>query len=190
MYIAIEGCIASGKSSTAELLADSLGFALVKEQTLKHPFIAEFYSDQARFALETELGFVLVHYHQLNQLRATDIVADFSPAKDLVFAQMNLVGRDLDIFMSLYDKLNERVPRPDVAIFLDLPVRECWLRSMARGRPFEAGIRLEYLEELRSHYFRTLQGLGKEVRVLEIQPEESLTEVATAVKSLIDEASS
>jgi len=187
VYIAIEGCIASGKSSTAELLADSLGFTLVKEQTLKHPFIAQFYADQERFALETELAFALIHYHQLNQLHEADMVADFSPAKDLVFAQMNLVGKDLDIFMSLYDRLNERVPDPDVAVFLDLPVRECWQRSIARGRPFEAGMRLEYLEELRRHYIQTLQRLGREVRVLEIRPDEGRADVTTAVKSLIDE---
>jgi len=186
MYVAIEGCIASGKSSTAALLAEQLGFAQVKEQTSQHPFIAQFYADPERFALETELAFALIHYHQLHQLKDADIVADFSPAKDIVFAEMNLAGEELQMFMSLYDMLSRRVPQPDVAIFLDLPVEECRRRCIARGRPFEAGIKIEYLEQLREHYLKGLERLGTEVRVLEVHPKESQDEVATAVKELLE----
>lgn len=188
MYIAIEGCIASGKSSTAGLLADDLGFMQVHEQTLQHPFIAEFYADEQQFAFETELVFALIHYHQLHQLHGADIVSDFSPAKDLVFAEMNLSGRELGMFNSLYDMLNERVPQPDIAIFLDLPVEECWRRCMSRGRPFEAAMKLEYLEELRERYLGTLERLGRGVLILEIHPEQSHRDVVTAVRSLINVA--
>lgn len=186
MYIAIEGCIASGKSSTAGLLAERLGFAQVKEQTSQHPFIAQFYADVERFAFETELAFALIHYHQLHQLRDADIVADFSPAKDIVFAEMNLAGEELQMFMSLYEMLSRRVPQPDVTIFLDLPVEECRRRCIARGRPFEAGIKIEYLERLREFYLQYLSQLGREVRVLEIHPKESQDEVATSVKRMLD----
>lgn len=187
MYVAIEGCIASGKSSTAALLGEHLGFAQVKEQTAQHPFIAQFYADIETFAFETELAFVLIHYHQLHQLREANIVADFSPAKDVIFAEMNLEGEELKMFMSLYEMLRTRVPQPDIAIFLDLPVEECRRRSIARGRPFEAGIRMEYLERLRDQYLKRVDLLGKEVRVLEVHPKESQDEVAIAVKRLVDE---
>lgn len=187
LYVAIEGCIASGKSSSAGLLAETLGYARVREQTAQHPFIAQFYADPDRFAFETELAFALIHYHQLHQLQGADIVADFSPAKDIVFAEMNLVGEELDMFMSLYEMLEQRVPQPDIAIFLDLPVEECRRRCIARGRPFEAGIRIEYLERLRVHYLQRLDRLGQQVRVLEVHPKESQDEVASALKSLVDE---
>lgn len=187
MYVAIEGCIASGKSSTAALLAERLGYAQVKEQTTQHPFIAQFYADIEKFAFETELAFVLIHYHQLHQLREASIVTDFSPAKDVIFAEMNLEGEELSMFMSLYDMLATRVPQPDVTIFLDVPIEECRQRSIARGRPFEAGIKMEYLERLRDQYLQRLDLLGKEVRVLEVHPKESQEEVATAVNSIIDE---
>lgn len=187
MYVAIEGCIASGKSSTAALVADALGFAQVKEQTAQHPFIAQFYADPQRFAFETELAFALIHYHQLHQLRDADIVGDFSPAKDIVFAEMNLVGEELAMFMSLYEMLSHRVPQPEVAIFLDLPVEECRRRCIARGRPFEAGIKIEYLERLREYYLRHLEQLGSAVRVLEVHPKESEDEVATSVKKMLDD---
>ena len=183
MYVAIEGCIASGKSTTAGLIADALGFAQVREQTEKHPFISQFYADPQRFALETELVFALIHYHQLHQLQDADIVADFSPAKDIVFAEMNLAGKELEMFMSVYDMLNDRVPQPDIAIFLDLPVEECRRRCIARGRTFEAGIKIEYLKRLRDYYLRSPERLGQEVRVLEVHPKESQDDVAASVRS-------
>lgn len=187
MYIAIEGCIASGKSSTAGLLAEALGYAQVKEQTKQHPFIAQFYADPEQFAFETELAFALIHYHQLHQLQDADIVADFSPAKDMVFAEMNLAGDELKMFVSLYEMLSRRVPQPDIAIFLDLPVEECRRRCIARGRPFEAGIKIEYLERLRAFYLKNVERLGSKVRVLEVHPKEGQDEVASSVRKLLDE---
>lgn len=187
MYVAIEGCIASGKSSSAGLVADALGFAQVKEQTAQHPFIAQFYADPDRFAFETELAFALIHYHQLHQLRDADIVADFSPAKDIVFAEMNLSGEELQMFMSLYDMLSNRVPQPDITVFLDLPVEECRRRCIARGRPFEAGIKIEYLERLRDYYLEHQEQLGNVVRILEVHPKESQDEVAASVMELLEE---
>jgi deoxyguanosine kinase len=187
MYVAIEGCIASGKSSTAALLAEHLGYEQVKEQTTQHPFIAQFYADIEKFAFETELAFVLIHYHQLHQLREADIIADFSPAKDVIFAELNLKGEELEMFMSLYEMLRGRIPQPDIAIFLDVPVEECQRRSIARGRPFEAELKMEYLEKLREQYLQRLNLLGKEVRVLEVHPKKSQDEVAIAVKRLIEE---
>jgi deoxyguanosine kinase len=188
MYIAIEGCIASGKSSTAGLLAESLGYAQVKEQTAQHPFIAQFYADPERFAFETELAFALIHYHQLHQLQGADLVADFSPTKDIVFAEMNLSGRELEMFMSLYQMLSERTPQPDIAIFLDLPVEECRRRCIARGRSFEAGIKIEYLHRLRARYLDSVERLGTEVKVLEVHPKESQDDVAASVMSLVEQA--
>src|SRR4051794_32043403 len=102
--ISVEGCIGAGKSTTARLVAESLGWGAVLEQTSAHPFLDAFYSDTALYALETELAFVLVHYHQLHPLgRSARFVSDFSPVKDLVFAEMNLPSRDLTTFMQLYD---------------------------------------------------------------------------------------
>ena len=59
---------------------------------------ADFYADIEKYKLETELGFVLLHYHQLHA-HGDDLntVTDFSPGKDLIFALMNLEGDDLDL---------------------------------------------------------------------------------------------
>jgi deoxyguanosine kinase len=188
LYVASRSsAVIQQSTATAGLLAESLGYARVREQTVQHPFIAQFYADPPRFAFETELTFALIHYHQLHQLQEADLVADFSPAKDVVFAEMNLAGAELDMFMTLYQMLSERVPQPDLTIFLDLPVEECLRRCIARGRPFEAGLKLDYLHNLRGQYLRSLKRLGKVARVLEVHPKESQQQVANAIKSLVQE---
>src|ERR1700719_2124486 len=86
MVISIEGCIGSGKSTTARLVAERLRYSVLLEETANHPFLADFYSQPAFFALETELAFVLLHYHQFKEVGpGSGLVADFSLGKDLVF---------------------------------------------------------------------------------------------------------
>ncbi|MCA1833918.1 MAG: deoxynucleoside kinase [Gemmatimonadaceae bacterium] len=181
MFIAIEGCMASGKSSTAQLVSDELGITLVKEQSSGHPFLAQFYANPGLFALETELAFALIHYHQLHQLAGAAMVSDFSPVKDLVFAEMNLSGEELQMFRQLYQMLAGRVPLPDIVVFLDLPVDECKRRCIARGRPYEANISLEYLSALRDEYRRHMSELGKEVHLVEVAVGQRQRSVAEAV---------
>ncbi len=187
MYVALEGCIACGKSSTAELLAGEVGLIHVHEQTDRHPFIADFYADPRAYALETEMAFVLIHYHQLQKLAGADMVADFAPAKDFLFGEMNLEGEDFELFQSVYDHLSSRSPQPDVTIFLDLPVEECLRRAIARGRSYESGLEISYLERLREQYLNHLELLGKHVERLEINPRQDQRVVVGAVIEVLRE---
>jgi len=169
VFIAIEGCIAAGKSTTARLVAGSLGHHLLLEETEHHPFLCDFYSDPARYALETELTFVLLHYHQLSHYCGQQsFVTDFSPVKDLVFARMNLHGDDLAIFESLYSRLAGRLCRPRLTIYLDLPVDVLMARILERGRPYELAIPRTYIEHLSQCYNEHLEELGDLVRVVKV----------------------
>src|SRR5438552_1429890 len=122
MRVAIEGGIATGKTMAPTLVAEQLGWSPVVEQTARHPFLADFYADMDRYKLETELGFVLLHYHQLHVLdNGVNVVADFSQGKDLIFARINLEGEDLELFELLYKRLSGRLDFPELTIVLDLP---------------------------------------------------------------------
>jgi len=52
----------------AELLAASLGARLVCENPGENPFLASFYKDPRRFALSTQLFFLLARYGQQSEL--------------------------------------------------------------------------------------------------------------------------
>lgn len=186
MIVAIEGCMAAGKSTTARLIAQSLNWPLVLEETDSHPFLQDFYSDPNRYALETELVFILIHYHQLNPLRQrTDLVSDFSPGKDLIFARMNLSGEDLTKFEDLYTWLLRRIQMPTLAIFLRVPVDELMRRIKERGRPYEMHIPKDYVKRLEEFYEQDMHELGQDVRIIDVSPGESGEEVASKALAVI-----
>jgi len=188
MLISIEGSIGSGKSTTAKRLAERLGWSVVLEETTKHPFLADFYTDPARYAIETELGFVLLHYHQIKVLLPGDAVADFAAAKDLVFARMNLVGQDLELFEHVYAKLRVAAMKPELAVYIDVPLQTLQGRISTRGRPYELGITTEYLTRLRSYYMSNLTDLAKRVEILTLTGTESREAVAGLVHDLVRQA--
>jgi len=188
MLVSIEGSIGAGKSTTAKHLAQLLAWSVIQEETTKHPFLADFYTDPSRYAIETELGFVLLHYHQVKVLSPDDHrVADFAPSKDLVFARMNLVDQDLALFEHVYSRLWASVPRPRLTVFIDLPIDVLQARIAARGRSYELGITTEYLSSLREHYLANLSELGERVEVLVLTGAESREAVAGQVHALLRE---
>jgi deoxyguanosine kinase len=186
VIVAIEGCIGSGKSTTARMLADHLSCGVLLEHTADHPFLAEFYLEPSQNALETELGFVLLHYHRLKAAQADQrLVTDFSPGKDLVFGKMNLQGADFELFDHVYRALTNRLNKPSVAIYLDLPLELLMERIRKRGRPYEQGIPGSYLEGLRESYFANLSELAQTVRVVRVQAGDS---VQTVFRKVLDAA--
>jgi len=188
LIVSVEGSIGAGKSTTAKYLADRLSWGTLQEETTRHPFLADFYTDPTRYAIETELGFVLLHYHQVKVLDlSNNWVADFSPGKDLVFGRMNLQGRELDLFHHVYQALTDTVVKPDLAIFLDLPLAVLQRRIASRGRPYELGITSDYLVELRKHYLSELELLATRVRVLALDGEETRAAVGDKAHEIVSE---
>jgi deoxyguanosine kinase len=172
-HIAIEGCIGAGKSTLARALAKRLDAELLEEATHLHPFLTKFYSDPRKYGLETELNFLLIHYHQLAHQNASCLITDFTLGKDLVFARMNLSGQDLDCFEALFSSLISRLKPPDEVILLDIPPSVCLARISARAKEAEYQISSEYLAKLRSAYIEGLSLLGKIVRKVEIAADDS-----------------
>lgn len=157
--VSIEGCIGAGKTSLVNFLSDELGAEKMLEHAYQNPFIDEFYSG-ANVKLETELTFLLLHYSLLKKAKQKDslILADFSIEKDLVFARLNLIQSELEIFRNVYDFVIDSVGIPDLVIFLDIPIEVLIERIKLRGRYYEADVDPEYFrkyfDQLKS-YFKT-----------------------------------
>ncbi|CAA9346135.1 Deoxyadenosine kinase @ Deoxyguanosine kinase [uncultured Leptolyngbya sp.] len=158
-YIVIEGVIGVGKTTLAKLLARSLASDVLLEVVEENPFLQTFYADRAQYAFQTESFFLLSRYRQ--QLATVQpavgkhtLVSDYMFAKNRLFAGLNLQGDEWRLFLQLYDALSERVPQPDLVVYLQANVRTLMTRIAYRDRPFERNMEVAYIEQLRETYDR------------------------------------
>jgi deoxyadenosine/deoxycytidine kinase len=166
-YVVIEGCIGVGKTTMAIELSKRLNANALIEDTSACPFITEFYIDPKSNALETELSFVILHYHQIsnamrNRLFEQTIISDFFFDKDLVFPRVTLERKeDIEIVTQLWKKLREKIPSPDIVVYLDAPTEFLYSRVKRRARAFELPMTFDYLDRLNRAYKEFMQGYDR-----------------------------
>ncbi len=173
-WIAIDGCIGAGKTTLARLMAENLKLTFERERSDKHPFLEDFYAAPQETALQTELGFVLIHYHQIATViekRQGPIISDFTLAKDLLFARMNLLGEELSLFQSVYDHFAALTAPPTLLVKLDATDRLLWRRVKVRDRVFERHMKREYLQRLNREY-QDLEGICGAANVLNLRSDD------------------
>lgn len=156
-YICIEGCIGAGKTTLATLLSERLQSTILLENFEKHPFLDDFYSDIPTYAYETEIGFLLMHYHQIKKIFLsnvnTDVISDFYIGKDLLFAESNIVHeKELSIFKDLYEYLSSQLLKPNLIIYLKASNDLLLKRIKNRGRENEKNVDLDYISKLNAEY--------------------------------------
>ena len=155
-FLAIEGAIGVGKTTLARLLQPRFGAELVLEAFEENPFLSDFYVDRARYAFQTQMFFLLSRYRQQLAispvLARSPIIADYTFAKDSLFAQMNLVGDELDVYGQLYAVLVDRTPVPDLVVYLRADTDLLMMRIAMRDRAYEREMDRAYIESLRQAY--------------------------------------
>lgn len=156
-YIAIEGVIGVGKTTFARMLAEHIDAELILEPSEENPFLPKFYKDHKRYAFQTQVFFLLSRYQQLGQLAARDlfaqrIVCDYIFDKDNLFASVNLSEPELLLYEKIVPLMKEKLPRPELVIYLQAGTDVLYDRIRKRGVPFERQISKDYLEALNSAY--------------------------------------
>lgn len=92
MLISIDGITGSGKSTCQRILSQHYGAETLTMQFEKHPYLATSELERREFALERELIFLLMGYHQLRHTDVANrvIVSDFIFESLRVFATGSL----------------------------------------------------------------------------------------------------
>ena len=158
-YLVIEGNIGAGKTSLASLLAEESGSRLVLETFSDNPFLAKFYEDPERYAFQLELSFLSERYHQIKtelghpDLFGQAVISDYFLAKSFIFSKYNLKDDEMKLFEKLFSIINLQAPKPDLYVYLHLPVERLLENIKQRGRSYEKHIRYEYLKEVQEGYF-------------------------------------
>jgi deoxyadenosine/deoxycytidine kinase len=158
-YVVVEGPIGCGKTSLATKLAQRMGATTLLEDARANPFLAQFYRDMRRYALPTQLFFLFQRVQQLESLKQPDLfakptVADFTLAKDPLFARMTLDDAEYQLYRQIYEHVKPQAPVPDLVIYLQASVNTLVARVKKRGNPIEFGIDEEYLRRLSEAYTR------------------------------------
>jgi len=160
-YIAIEGVLGAGKTTLATMLAEELGAELLLDEAMNNPFLADFYKDPKRYALSTQLFFLLTRYQQqqrliMHDLFARRIVADYTFIRDHIFASAVLSDRELALYEKIVPSLSAEIPKPDLTIYLQTSTPVLQKRIRRRKVTFERGIDDDYIENLNeafNYYF-------------------------------------
>jgi deoxyguanosine kinase len=157
MYIAIEGVIGVGKTSLARLLQPIFDTMLLLEVFEENPFLSDFYGDRQRYAFQTQIYFLLSRYRQQREavseaLAQGHLIADYTFAKDSLFAQLNLGGDELDTYDLVHQALAEKLPNPDLIVLLKVETETAMKRIAMRDRPYERNMDREYIGDLNQAY--------------------------------------
>jgi len=156
-FIVVEGPIGSGKTTLARMLAEKFSTQLLTEKAEENPFLARFYDDPKRYALQTQIFFLFQRARQIADISQIDmfsqpITADFFLEKDPLFARLNLNDEEYALYHQIFQHLQLESPKPDLVIYLQTPVSVLTGRIAERNIKYENNIPAEYLERLATAY--------------------------------------
>ncbi len=178
MYIAIEGVIGVGKTSLARLLQLPFESNILLEIFEENPFLSKFYEDRVRYAFQTQMFFLLSRYYQqrrsvpkLMEEKKT-LISDYTFNKDALFARITLDGDELEMYEQLHTVLAEKIPFPDLVVYLRATTDTLMHRITLRDRPYERSMERGYIDLVNITYDGYFLQPENEKRVLTIDSNE------------------
>jgi len=163
-FLAIEGNIGAGKTSLAKKIAADTNAGLILEQFKDNNFLPKFYKNPERYSLPLELSFLINRYNQLEkdlltfELNRGFIVSDYYYLKSLVFSSQTLQEDEFKIYNQLFNIIYDKLPKPDLLVYLNVSVERLLKNIKIRGREYEQNIKAEYLESIGESYLKLFKG--------------------------------
>ena len=158
-YLVIEGNIGAGKTSLSKMLAADLNAELLLERFTNNPFLAKFYDDPQKYALPLELSFLKDRFSQSESIQKSIgtnskmTISDYFFVKSLIFATCNLIGEEYTLYEELFKIIYDRLPKPDLYVYLHLSEVRLIEHIQKRGREYEQTIKIDYLTAIKEQYF-------------------------------------
>ncbi|MCR5132233.1 MAG: deoxynucleoside kinase [Prevotella sp.] len=166
MHIAIAGNIGSGKTTLTKLLAKRYGWTPRFEPVDNNPYLADFYADMKRWAFNTQIYFLNKRFKEVVEISQSPetIIQDRTIFEDArifapnLHAQGMMSDRDFENYEDLFDLMISLVKLPDLMIYIRSTIPTLVAQIQKRGREFEQGIRIDYLEGLGRRYEEWISG--------------------------------
>ena len=151
-HIAVEGVFHSGKSKLVGLLSQRIGGKVVLDRA-ENPYLKDFYDEKEGAAFLSQLVFLVNRYHQQVRLAQRDlfeerVICDYIFEKDKVYAYQTLTDDELVVYEKIYGVFAERVPKPDLVLYLQISLPTLVRRIAKEGSHLERNISEKYLQDL------------------------------------------
>ena len=165
MHIAVAGNIGSGKTTLTNMLSNHYGWRPHFEAVDDNPYLADFYNDMERWSFNLQIYFLTTRFKDVVEILKSEetVIQDRTIYEDAcIFAKnlhkMGLMStRDFENYNSLFSLMLSLVKPPDLLIYLRSSVPNLVNHIQKRGREYEAGIRLDYLQGLNNLYEKWIE---------------------------------
>ena len=165
MHIAVAGNIGSGKTTLTNMLSNHYGWRPHFEAVDDNPYLADFYNDMQRWSFNLQIYFLNTRFKDVVEILKSEetVIQDRTIYEDAcIFAKnlhkMGLMStRDFENYNSLFSLMLSLVKPPDLLIYLRFSVPNLVNHIQKRGREYEAGIRLDYLQGLNNLYEKWIE---------------------------------
>ena len=194
LFVTIDANIGAGKTNACHAIASAASAkgrkVRVLEEPTHHPkfthFLERYYEDLksgqntgGAFAMQM---FMLCQRYEQHRLAVEQawgdqgivVVQDRPIYGDTVFATTAMergfmTPEEYHLYVDVYRNMSRDVMPPDIFVFLDVSPEECHARMSSRGREQEAGVPLDYLQQLYGNYQKLIGEMRRRgVRVLTI----------------------
>lgn len=167
-FIAIEGCIGTGKTSLTKMLAEEMNLPSLLENFEDNPYLKNFYENPDENAFSLELYFMAERFNQqkkvidnINLFNPT-ILADYAFVKSQIFANITLKNTDdLHLFKMLFNIMHSSIKAPDIILYLHKDTDKLLENIAKRGRSYEQEIEANYLDTLHQAYMQYFKQQSK-----------------------------
>ena len=140
------------------MAVQGLGCRTHAQRFEENPFLEKFYENPEAHAFSVELSFLADRYKQMQgalksrNLFKQRLVADYSFAKSLIFAKVNLPKAEFKLFNTMFQMMAAQLPQPEVVAILDPGRTRQEAQIVQRGRDYEQNLPEGYLDRVAKGY--------------------------------------
>lgn len=160
MYVAVAGNIGAGKTTLTRMLARHYNWEARFEPVVENPYLEDYYHDIERWTFPMEVYYLKERFRNILEIKRADhtVIQDRSIFEGVYvfvannYKMGNISERDYKTYMELFDLMTRVTDYPDLMIYLRKSVPQLVRQIQKRGRDFEQGMSLAYLEGLNERY--------------------------------------